>query len=178
MKIKIIFIPGNGGGDTNEGFFPYVKDNFRDKYEIISPGVYPDSLLARAKYWLPYLEKLGADENTILIGHSSGAIAAMRYAENHKILGSVLVAGYHTDLGMIEEKLSGYFKKDWNWENIKNNQKFIIQFNSTNDSFIPIEEARFVYEKLGSDYHELNQGHFYPQTEFPELVEALNKYIK
>lgn len=176
-NIKIIFIPGNGGGDTNEGFFPYIKDNFQDKCEIISPGVYLDSLLARAKYWLPYLKELGADENTILIGHSSGAIAALRYAENNKILGTVLVAGYHTDLGMIEEKLSGYFDKPWDWENIKNNQKFIIQFNSKDDPFIPIEEARFVNQKLNTDYYELTNGHFYPQDSFPELVQALSKYI-
>lgn len=176
-NIKIIFIPGNGGGNTHEGFFPYIKENLQDKAEIISPGIYPDSLLARAEYWLPYLEELGADENTILIGHSSGAIAAMRYAENHKILGTVLVAGYHTNLGIQEEIVSGYFDKPWNWESIKNNQKFIIQFNSTDDPFIPIEEARYVHDKLNTDYYELNQGHFYPQESFPELLEAIKKYI-
>lgn len=176
-NIKIIFIPGNGRGSTLEGFFPYIKEKLQDKAEIISPGIYPDALLARSKYWLPYLEELDADENTILIGHSSGAIAAMRHAENHKILGSVLIAGYHTDLGMIEEKLSGYFTKSWDWESIKNNQKFIIQFNSTNDHFIPIEEADYVNEKLGTEYYKLTQGHFYPQDSFPELIEAINKYI-
>ena len=41
--------------------------------------------MARAKYWLPFLKKLGEDEETILIGHSSGAVSAMSYAENNKI---------------------------------------------------------------------------------------------
>ena len=44
-----------------------------------------------ADIWLPDLEELGADERTILIGHSSGAVAAMRYAESHRVLGSILV---------------------------------------------------------------------------------------
>ena len=87
------------------------------------------------------------------------------------------MAGYHTDLGVISEKLSGYFKKPWDFDAIKQNQKFIIQFNSTNDPHILIAEARFVHEKLNTDYHELSQGHFYPQDTFPELIEAVKKYI-
>ena len=37
--------------------------------------------------WLPFMkDELGVDENTIIIGHSSGACAAVRFAENHKVL--------------------------------------------------------------------------------------------
>ncbi len=178
QKIKVIFIPGNGGdGRTDENFFPYIKNELEALgCEVTSP-IFPDGMLARAKYWLPYIEELGADENTILIGHSSGAIASMRYAENHRILGSVLVAGYYTDLGVIGEKLSGYFSKPWDWDAIKHNQKFIIQFNSINDPHIPIDEAHFVSVKLTSDYHELNRGHFYPEDTFFELIESIKKYL-
>ena len=37
--------------------------------------------------WLPFMkDELGVDENTIIIGHSSGACAAVRFAETHKVL--------------------------------------------------------------------------------------------
>lgn len=176
---KAIFIPGNGGGSTHDEWFPYVAEALLQRgCEVISPGTWPDPVLARAEYWLPYLESLGPDENTVLVGWSSGAIAAMRHAEKHRILGSVLVAGYHTTLGLEDERISGYFDQPWNWPAIRSNQRWIVQFNSPSDPLIPIGEARFVHEQLQSDYHELaHRGHFYPMQEFPELVHALAPYL-
>lgn len=75
------------------------------------------------------------------MGHSSGAIAAMRFAETNRLLGSVLVGSYHTDLELTSEKQSGYFDRPWDWASIKRNQKWIIQFAATNDPWIPIKEA-------------------------------------
>jgi predicted alpha/beta hydrolase family esterase len=150
QKIKVIFIPGNGGGDINapDGWFPYLKREFEKMGLQVIAQNFPDPIYARKQYWLPFLEKLGADENTILIGHSSGAVAAMRYAESHKLLGTILVAACHTDMGMPSEKISGYYDDPWNWEAIKANQQWIVQFHSTDDPLIPIEEARFVQKML------------------------------
>lgn len=182
MVVKAIFIPGNGGGGPNDNWFPYLKKELEKLKVKVIASEFPDSQLARESYWIPFLKNdLKADEESILIGHSSGAIAAMRFAENNKLLGSVLVGGYYTDLGMDTEKLSGYFDRPWNWEAIKKNQKWIIQFSSPNDPWIPIEEPRHVHEKLNTDYYELeSQGHFggdYEKLEFPELLEAVKAKI-
>lgn len=181
--IKVIFIPGNGGGDINgpEGWFPFVqKELEKTGLKVISQN-FPDPIKAREKNWLPFIKKLGADENTILIGHSSGAVAALRYAEKNKILGSVLVSASYTDLGMESEKVSGYFNHPWDWDKIKQNQSWIIQFHSIDDPFIPIKEARFIHQKTNSDYQEFtNQEHFgypTPKSEFPELVDAVIKKL-
>ncbi len=184
MDIKIIFIHGNGGGYINSpnGWFLYLKS----KFEKLGIGVisqnFPDPMLARKKYWIPFIEQLGADEHTILIGHSSGAVAAMRYAETHKILGSVLVAACYTDLGKESERISGYYDSPWNWEAIKKNQQWIIQFHSRDDPLIPIQEARFVHRKLGSEYIEFTDkqhfGYPYPKLEFPEIVEIIKSKLQ
>ena len=137
-KLKAIIVPGNGDDNPEDKWFPYVQKELT-KLGIETINVkFPDPILARKEYWLPFLKKLGADKNTILIGHSSGAIAAMRFAEKNKIFGSVLVGSYVSHLNNEDEKKSGYFDTPWNWSIIKNNQNWIIQFASTNDPFIPI----------------------------------------
>lgn len=170
---KAILIPGNGGAKPTDLWYPYIKKELEGNFEVIVKE-FPDSVLAREKYWLPFLEELGADENTILIGHSSGAIAAMRYAEKHPILGSVLIGTYYTDLGLENERISGYFDRPWDWNAIQNNQKWIAIFASIDDPWIPIEEPRFLKEKLKVDYFEsVDRGHFMGDT-IPEVVQ----YIK
>lgn len=179
---KVILIPGNGGGSAKDNWFPYIKQHLEKLGATVIAKDFPDPILAREKYWLPFIKKLGADENTILIGHSSGAIAAMRYAEKNKILGSVLVGTYYTDLGLEDEKKAGYFDRPWDWDKIRKNQQWIVQFNSRDDPWIPIEEARYVHNKLKTEYYEYKRmGHFGEDRnykEFPKLVSILKKKLK
>jgi len=150
-------------------------------FEVLNPTM-PDNEEAKSSIWLPYLEnELKADENTIIVGWSSGAVAAMRYAETHKLLGSVLIGACYTDTGDEVEKISGYYDAPWQWNTIKANQKWIAQFASTDDPVIPIEESRFVHEKLGTEYQEYtDKKHFgWPDDmpTFPELLELIVRKV-
>lgn len=180
--IRTILIHGNGDSKPTDNWLPYLKQELEKLGIQVDAPQFPDTELARSSFWLPFLEnELQADENTIIIGHSSGAIAAMRYAETHSILGSALIGAYYTDLGIEAEKLSGYFSTPWNWKAIRKNQKFIIQFAGVNDPWIPINEAHVVRDNLQTDYYESpDQGHFggdYYKEKFPELLEAIKKNI-
>lgn len=181
-KYKVILIHGNGGTWPKKNWLPTVAKRLKALGLQTIFRRFPDPVLARAKYWLPFITKLGADENTIFIGQSSGAIAAMRYAEKHKILGSILVASYYTDLGEPSEKVSRYFDKPWNWKKIKNNQQWIVQFASLDDPLISIKEPRFVHKKLKTEYHEFkHEGHFSRRdgkTDFPQIVAIIRKKLK
>jgi uncharacterized protein len=183
-KLKIIFIPGNGGGDIKrpgKWYASVSKELEGLGFKVICQN-FPDPIKARKEYWIPFLEKLGADENTALIGASSGAVAAMRYAENHKILGSLLVAAAHTDQGLESEKISGFFDQPWDWDAIKSNQNWIIQFHSADDPVVPVEEGHFIKDKLNTEYHEFTDqqhfGHPNPKTEFPEIVEFIKNRLQ
>eukprot|EP00124_Ichthyophonus_hoferi_P000849 Ihof_evm2s36 gene=Ihof_evmTU2s36 len=162
---KAAIIPGNGSGDiTNCMWYPYVLKRLSEKGLPTILHNMPDPVRARENIWLPFMEQtLDCDEKTILIGHSSGAEASMRYAETHKVLGIVLVGACVTDLGDSNERASGYYNRPWQWNAIKANTQFIIQFGSTDDPFIPFDEQQQVANGLGlgHDFHQYNdKGHF------------------
>lgn len=180
--IKIILIHGNGGGTGRDNWFPYVKKQLEEKGFTVVSETMPDNVLARESQWLPFLrDKLGADEDTILVGHSSGAVAVMRFAEDNKLYGSILVGASYTDLGDEDERASGYFDHPWQWEKIKANQNWIIQFASTDDPYIPVEEARHIHERLGTEYYEAaDEGHYGEDRQkksFPEVVDLIDRKV-
>jgi predicted alpha/beta hydrolase family esterase len=179
-KIKVIIIHGNHGGTGEDAWIPWLKVELESRGFLVQNPTMPDNYEAKSSIWLPYIEKdLGADEQTILVGWSSGAVAAMRYAETHRILGSVLIGVCYTDTGSKLEKKSGYYDEAWQWEKIQQNQQWIVQFGSTDDPVIPPEESRFVHEKLQTEYVEFqDKGHFgwpKPMLTFPELLDAISR---
>lgn len=175
---KVILIHGNGGSTAGDIWFPWLERECAALGLTVINRTFPDNVKARARFWLPYLEELGADDNTILVGHSSGAVAAMRYAETHRLLGSILVGVCHTDLGDSGEAESGYYSAPWAWERIRANQQWIAIYHSTNDPLIPIDEPRFVAKQLKCSYFELDdRGHFVDSRELPEVVQFLRRKL-
>ena len=174
---KAILIHGNGGCTAADFWLPSVEHDLRALGLTVINQTFPDNIKARSSFWLPFLESLGNDEQTILIGHSSGAMAAMRYAETHRLLGSVLVGVCHTDLGDRFEAASGYYNRPWPWDQIRANQQWIGIFNSTDDPHIPIAEPRFVAAQLRGNYFEFtNRGHF-TNAAFPELTDYVRRKL-
>jgi predicted alpha/beta hydrolase family esterase len=175
---KAILIHGNGGSTAGDIWLPWLERELRALGLAVVNRTFPDNVKARARFWLPFIAELGADENTILVGHSSGAVAAMRYAESHRILASVLVGVCHTDLGDSGEAASGYYSAPWQWQRIRENQDWIGIFNSTDDPHIPIREARFVAAQLRCSYFEsTSRGHFVDTRDLPEVLEFVQRKL-
>lgn len=180
---RVILLHGNGDGRGTDNWFPYIKSNLEKMgVECVAPDL-PDPVAARMSYWFPYFtDVLKMGENDIVVGHSSGALAIMKYAEDHKIGASILVGTYYTDLGYEDERESRYFDTPWQWSKIKANQKWTAIFASDDDPYIPIEEPRHIRDKLGSEYFEFTgEGHFggskSPKSEFTELLDFLKKKL-
>ncbi|XP_073648716.1 serine hydrolase RBBP9 isoform X9 [Tursiops truncatus] len=171
-------VPGDDGQPTaNPGLinaaFPLTRPP-QDEWDYNTGEV-----TARESIWLPFMEtELHCDEETIIIGHSSGAIAAMRYAETHRVCAIVLVSAYTSDLGDDNERASGYFSRPWQWEKIKANCPHIVQFGSTDDPFLPWKEQQEVANRLEAKlYRFTDRGHF-QNTEFHELVSVVKSMLK
>jgi predicted alpha/beta hydrolase family esterase len=176
--VKVILIHGNGGCTADDCWYPRIEEACAALGLAVVNRTFPDNVKARARFWLPFLEELGADEHTILIGHSSGAVAAMRYAETHRLLGSILVGVCHTDLGDSGEAASGYYSAPWQWERIREHQHWIAIYQSVDDPHIPVAEARFVASQLRAAYFEFDdRGHFVDRDALPEAVPYLKRKL-
>jgi len=181
---KIIILPGNGVTDFDSThWYGWLRDKLnRLGFNVIGQDM-PDHELARKDIWLPHIKnKFQAGKDTIIIGHSSGGVATLRYLETSPLMGAIVIGVNHTDLGYQEKKQSGYFDTPWQWEKIKSNAKWLVQFCSQDDPYIPIKEPRFIHEKLNSEYHEYtNRGHFGSEhtndPKFPELIEVIKRKL-
>lgn len=176
--VKAILIHGNGGCTAGDIWLPWLERELTGLGLAVTNQTFPDNVRARAEFWLPHLDELGADESTILIGHSSGAVAAMRYAESHRLLGSILVGVCYTDLGDSVEAASGYYAGRWEWQRIRDNQQWVAIYNSTDDPHIPIAEPRHVAAQLKCSYFEFtDRGHFTDSRQFPEVVDLVRRKL-
>ncbi|XP_072032324.1 serine hydrolase RBBP9-like [Amphiura filiformis] len=176
---RIVIIPGNGCTSTsslfNANWYGWLHSELNkiDNVECILK-LMPDPVVARESIWLPYMhDELLCDENTIILGHSSGAEAAMRYAEKYQVKGIIVVSPCVTDLGMANEAASGYYNHPWLWDQMKSNTKFITVIGSSDDPFIPWAEMQQVIDNLQPECHRFDdKGHF-QYSQVPEILEAV-----
>ncbi|WAR06164.1 RBBP9-like protein [Mya arenaria] len=177
----IVIIPGNGGGDvTRANWYGWAqrKLNELDGVKCDLRNM-PDPVIARESIWIPFMrDEMGCGEETIIVGHSSGAEAAMRFAEKYKVKGIVIVSACFSDLGDENERASGYYSRPWEWPRIRENAPWRVQFGSTDDPFISWSEQQQVADGLESDLHKFqDKGHFM-NTCFPQLIDVIKKKLK
>lgn len=173
MNQRFIFIHGNQSTHWSFAWTPWLKEQLdRLGCETFFETM-PDSIIARSEYWLPFMQDhIRIGEHDVIIGWSSGAVAAMRYAENHKVRGLVLVSPSCTDLGDELEKESGYFNEPWQWEKIQANSSKTALLTGDNDPYIPQEEFDTIANELGAVRVVVPNGkHFIERSAFPELLE-------
>lgn len=172
MNYRFIFIHGNQSAHWSFAWAPWLKEQLDNLGGETFFETMPDSIIARSEYWLPFMQDhIQIGENDVIIGWSSGAVAAMRYAENHKVRGLVLVSPSCTDLGDELEKESGYFSEPWQWGAIKTNSSNIALITGDNDPYIPQEEFDSIAKELSATRIVVPNGeHFIERSDFPELL--------
>ena len=112
--MRIVIIPGMGCSPVaTSNWYSWFANEMAKKPDVTCIlRDFPDPNRCRESIWLPFLQnEIGLDENTIIVGHSSGAACAMRLLENEsvgKLRGAILVASAYTDLGDEDERLSEY----------------------------------------------------------------------
>lgn len=175
---RVLIIPGNGCSPVHSAnWYAYMETqlNASGRFSQVILRDMPDPNQAKEAVWLPFIRsELKIDENTIIVGHSSGAVASLRLLETSKLLGCVLVAACYTDLGDAGERQSGYYSRPWNWSGIKSNARWILQYHSKDDPFIPAAEADHIAAHIGSEYKLYSdKSHFFGAGDVQDIVQDI-----
>jgi len=126
-------------------------------------------------------KKFTIDSETVLIGHSSGAVEILsllgELPDNIVIKGAVLVSAFKDDLKW--DALEGLFQKSFDFDVIKAHCDQFVFIHSDNDPYAPLVQAEYLSHKLDSDLVIIEgQGHFNIEAspdyvQFPELLEII-----
>jgi hypothetical protein len=123
------------------------------------------------------------DKDSIIVGHSSGAVAILGILEQLpkkvKINKAILVAGFIEDLQ--PDFLKELFMKPFDYKKIKSKASKIVLFHSDNDPYVPLWHGKKLRDFLCGELIVMNgQAHFstttYPGNkylQFPELLEKI-----
>ena len=194
--MRFIILPGNGCTNIlRSNWYGWLATELAQRGVEVAVKNMPDPYVAKESEWIPFIHNtLKVDEDTVVVGHSSGACCAMRLVEKTKVGGVILVSGAHTDLGDENERASGYFSRDWQWADMRRNAKhFFHQFHSDDDHLIPVTEARFIAsalqtvdsdekegsaEKLSPYTYEELRGHSHFFEPFAELLALVDVQLQ
>lgn len=184
--MRVVLIPGMGCTPVASSNWYAWFANQMEQRSYVDECIlrdFPDPYQCKESVWVPFIkDEIGLDESTVIVGHSSGAACAMRLLEDDdcpKLLGAILVAAAHTDLGDPHEAKSEYFNRPWQWEKMKQGAQHIVLFHGTDDHLILVQEARFIASKMSSEtdsnfeYKEMDgMSHFFSPWE--ELLEVMD----
>jgi uncharacterized protein len=128
-------------------------------------------------------DKFVYDDQTIIIGHSSGSVEALYLLQNLPkatvIKAEILVSAFKDDLGW--ETLEGLFGKPYDFDLIKNHCNQFIYIHSDDDPYVPIKQAEFLAEETNGKLIKFEgQGHFNTELspdykQFPELLNIIEE---
>ena len=166
-------------------WFPWLKKELEDKgYKVWVPDL-PNSEQANVKRYNNFIfanKNFDFNEETLIIGHSSGAVAILgllqKLPQNVKINKAILVASFMNDFG--DPDFSGLFEEPFDFKKIKTKSDKIIFVHSDNDPYCPLSHAEYLSEKLGADLIVMKgQAHFNLEKgpefkKFPEILKLIN----
>lgn len=175
MKPRIVYLHGDNVLHWSWGWVSRLKHDLQHAGFPTFFETFPDSIEARAAYWLPFLrDHIRANEDDVLVGWSCGAVAALRFAQEQRVRGLALIAPYYTDLGLESVRRSGFVTQPWDWKRIKDNADSIVIFHADSDPYINRDEFVSLGDWLGARRMEIaGARHFGDQQTFPQLTDYL-----
>lgn len=179
---KALLLHGTSG-NSRSNWLPWLKTELEQaEWEVWTPDL-PNADEPNITRYNNYLlsSKWDFDDETVIIGHSSGAVAALGLLQalpkNTSVKQCILIGSFKDDLGW--KNLGGLFEEPFDFEIIKQHCPSFLLIHSDNDPYCPLEHAEYLADKLeGVLRIESGQKHFSEETDpkytsFPLLKSLL-----
>lgn len=184
MKRAVILHGTKANHSSN--WFPWLRQELGLLgYEVWVPDL-PQADKPSVRRYNEFLLSSGWDfEDNLIIGHSSGSVAILGllqdFPEGQKIDTAIFVGAFTERLAESPswEMLRELFDRPFDFEAIKKKADKFIFMHSEDDPYCPIEQAEYLSEQLGGEFHRFNgMGHFSYELDkrfdkFPELLSVI-----
>lgn len=171
------------GGSSQGNWFPWLKTELEARgYKVWVPDLPLSEKPNIGRYNQYIFENWHLNKDSIIIGHSSGSVAALGLLQHLpvdlQIDKAILVAGFKDNLG--REDLSELFERPFNFPKIKSHCRKFILIHSDDDPYVPITHGEFIRDQLDGDLVVLDgQKHFSTGTigevylRFPQILDYI-----
>jgi predicted alpha/beta hydrolase family esterase len=182
---KFLILHGTDGSPSSN-WFMWLKGVLVGKGHKVWLPQLPNSDKPNAEAYTKFLfsnDEFVFDEDTVIIGHSSGAVEALHLLahlpKDTKIQGAILVSAFKDNLNW--ESLDGLFTEPFNFSAIKNHCNKFIFIHSDDDPYCPIEHAQYLSKETDGELIVFEgQGHFNTELgpqykQFPEILQFIDE---
>lgn len=184
MKNALILHGTNASPDDN--WFNWLRNELeKANFEVWLPEL-PTSEAPNMQVIIKFFldSDFEFNEDTIIIGHSSGAVVALGLLSQltNKIDAAYMVAAFKDDLGW--DNLTDLFNVPLDFDKIQTNSQKRTFIHSDNDPYCPLDHAELLAKETNSDLEIIKgQGHFNLEnsedyTKFPKLINLIGDSTK
>jgi predicted alpha/beta hydrolase family esterase len=169
-------------GSPDGNWFRWLeKQLIKRRLDVWLPTL-PNADKPSLKEWLKFVEDncpFDIDKDTVVIGHSSGAILGIMMLQSGYNLGALIAVSIFIDNSLGWEPNDRLFDVDFDYDKLRANRSKRLIINSDTDPYVPVEKAEEIAGKSRTELLVIkDQGHFNLEQgedykEFPKLLKIL-----
>ncbi len=160
-----IFIFHGAYGYPQENWFPWLQQKIIASSRMCYVPAFPTPENQHLEGWFEAFQQNDAyaiTSQTILIGHSLGAVFLLRLLERYhiEVKTSILVGAFLGKIGIekFDSINESFFQQSFDWARIKSRSKQIICYDGNDDPYVSPVMFDFIADQLGAVKVIISQG--------------------
>jgi len=189
LHMKKVYLLHGWDGSPKRDFFPWLKEQLEAQGCQVEALTFPNPDEPRIETWVPFLQSSipNPDEDAIIVGHSMGCQATLRFLEKlpeGKMVGKVvMVAGVVDQITNLTDPDEIELRDSWlnnpiDADKVKRSVGKMIGLFSDNDPYIPLSSAETLKNQYGAEVQiEHAKGHWTDGDKVGAVPEILNAIL-